>query len=123
MQVKGYRDLIVWQRAMDLVVDVYRLTSCFPREELYGLTAQVRRAAVSIPSNLAEGQGRGQGNEFLHHVRIAQGSLQEVETQLLIAQRLCYLDDPKLASFPWQTRSAGSIGVFTSRLPNIRTRN
>ena len=101
MQAKAYRDLIVWQRAMDLVVDVYRLSSGFPRQELYGLTGQVRRAAVSIPSNLAEGQGRGKGNEFLHYVRIAQGSLQEVETQLLIAQRLCYLDasalDPVLS--------------------------
>ena len=96
MGVKTYRDLIAWQRAMDLVVEVYRLTAHFPREELYGLCGQVRRAAVSIPSNIAEGQGRGVGNEFSHHVRIAQGSLQEMETQLLIAERLSYLSRAKL---------------------------
>ena len=96
MSVKTYRDLVAWQRAMDLVVEVYRVTAQFPREELYGLTSQLRRAAVSVPSNIAEGQGRGVGNEFGRHVRIAQGSLQEAETQLLIAQRLTYLPQTSL---------------------------
>jgi four helix bundle protein len=91
MAVLHYRDLIAWQKAMDLVEDVYRLTQSFPREELYGLTNQVRRAAVSIPSNIAEGQGRGVGAEFAHHLRIANGSRQEVETQILIAVRLEYI--------------------------------
>src|SRR5437762_5121562 len=89
--VRTYQELVVWQKAMDLVVDVYRLTKCFPREEIYALTSQFRRAAVSIPSNIAEGQGRGIGMEFAHHLRIAQGSLQELETQLLVAVRLGYL--------------------------------
>ena len=90
MAVRHYRELVAWQRAMDLVADVYGITRQFPAGELYGLTNQVRRAAVSIPSNIAEGQGRGIGREFAHHRRIAAGSLNEVETQLLIAERLGY---------------------------------
>jgi four helix bundle protein len=89
--VKTYRDLLAWQRAMDLVVAVYKCTRCFPREELYALTNQIRRAAVSVPSNIAEGQGRGIGAEFRHHLRISQGSLQEVETQMILAERLGYV--------------------------------
>ena len=91
MAALHYRDLIAWQKAMDLVEGVYRATRGFPPDELYGLTNQVRRASVSIPSNIAEGQGRGVGKEFAHHLRIANGSRQEVETQLLIAQRLNYI--------------------------------
>lgn len=91
MGVSHYQELIAWQKAMDLVEVVYRVTQRFPREELYGLTNQVRRAAVSIPSNIAEGQGRGVGSEFAHHLRISNGSRQEVETQILIGQRLNYI--------------------------------
>jgi four helix bundle protein len=89
---QGFRDLIVWQRAMTLVTEVYKETSHWPREEQFGLTAQVRRAAVSVPSNIAEGHGRFGAREFLHHASIAFGSLCEVETQLLIAERLSYSD-------------------------------
>jgi len=89
--VRSYRDLTAWQRGMDLVVEVYKLTRCFPREEIYGLVNQLRRAAVSIPSNIAEGQGRGAGKEFVHFLRIARGSAQEVETQLVIAERLGFV--------------------------------
>jgi four helix bundle protein len=92
MPVTHYRELIVWQKSMDLVEEIYRVTQSFPREELYGLTNQLRRAAVSVPSNIAEGQGRGIGGEFAHHLRIANGSLQEVETQMLIAVRLGYIN-------------------------------
>ena len=94
MPVMHYQQLIAWQRAMDLVEDVYRVTRAFPKEELYGLTGQLRRAAVSVPSNVAEGQGRGIGKEFCHHLRISNGSRQELETQLLIAGRLDYVDRP-----------------------------
>ncbi|WP_295585142.1 four helix bundle protein [uncultured Lamprocystis sp.] len=90
MGVRDYRDLIVWQKSMDLVTEVYRLTRGFPREELFGLTSQVRRAAVSIPSNIAEGQARQSTAEFRRFLSIAQGSRAEVETQLLIAVRLNY---------------------------------
>jgi four helix bundle protein len=92
MATADYKQLIAWQKSMDLVEFVYRLTRYFPKEERYGLTNPVRRAVVSVPSNIAEGQGRGVGKEFDHHLRIANGSRQEVETQLLIAQRLGYID-------------------------------
>ena len=102
MPVQSYKELIVWQRGMDLAVETYELTKRFPREELYGLTSQARRSAVSVPSNVAEGQGRGVGAEFAHHLRISQGSLQELETQLLLAERLKYVSaatlDPVLAT-------------------------
>src|SRR5882762_43837 len=91
MKVKNYRELIAWQRAMDLVEEVYKSSRQFPREELYALTSQIRRAAVSIPSNIAEGQGRTTTKDFLRHLSIAYGSLREVETQILIAVRLLYL--------------------------------
>lgn len=92
MSVQSYRDLAAWQRSMTLVEGVYRATGTWPQTEMYGLTSQVRRAAVAIPANIAEGQGRTGTREFLHHLSIASGSLREVETHLLIGQRLGYLD-------------------------------
>jgi four helix bundle protein len=89
----GYRDLIAWQKAMDFVENVYCATRDWPAEELYGLTNQVRRAAVSIPANIAEGQGRHSPKEFQQHISIAKGSLHEVETHLLIAHRLRYINE------------------------------
>jgi four helix bundle protein len=86
-----YKDLIVWQKAMELVTDIYRETAKFPHDEIYGLTSQVRRAAVSVPSNIAEGQGRLSENEFRHFLGLARGSLMEVETQLRIAENLSYI--------------------------------
>lgn len=88
--VRNYRELIVWQKAMNLVELVYQATKRFPREELYGLTSQVRRSAVSIPSNIAEGQARKSTAEFLNFLSIANGSRAEMETQILLAQRLNY---------------------------------
>ncbi len=93
MCVQNYRELIVWQKAMDLVTEVYCLTRLFPREELYGLTNQIRRAVVSIPSNIAEGQARKSTAEFRNFLSIAQGSMAEVDTQILIAIRLQYLTE------------------------------
>ncbi|MBU1210584.1 MAG: four helix bundle protein [Alphaproteobacteria bacterium] len=86
--IKSYRDLFVWQKAMDLAVSCYRLTSEFPKEECYGLTAQIRRAAASIAANIAEGQGREQTKVFIQFLRVAQGSLKEVETHLLLSTRV-----------------------------------
>ncbi len=83
-----YKDLIVWQRAMDLVTNIYTLTSKFPKEEMYGLTSQMRRCAVSIPSNIAEGRYRGFRKEYLQFLRIAYGSGAELETQIEISKRL-----------------------------------
>jgi four helix bundle protein len=88
---ESYRDLIAWRKAMDLVTEVYRVTRTFPRDELYGLTNQLRRAAVSVPSNIAEGQARFSRKEFHHFLSHARGSLVEIETQLTIAQNLNYL--------------------------------
>jgi four helix bundle protein len=88
-----YKDLVVWQKAIGLVTDVYRCTRCFPREELYGLVSQMRRAAVSVACNIAEGQGRLTRGEFRHFLGMTKGSLLELETQLIIAQRLDYIED------------------------------
>jgi four helix bundle protein len=88
----GYRRLVAWKKGMDLVAAIYDVRESWPRGEQFGLTAQVRRAAVSVPSNIAEGHARSGAREFAHHVSIAYGSLSEVETQILIAQRLGYAD-------------------------------
>jgi four helix bundle protein len=89
--LRGYRDLRAWQQAMALVTKIYRITRAFPKEELYGLVSQIRRAAVSIPSNLAEGHGRNSRNEFRQFIGQARGSLSEVETQLEISKNLGYV--------------------------------
>ena len=98
MQIQTYKDLIVWQKAMDLAEQTHKLTRSFPKEELYGLTSQLRRAAVSVPSNIAEGQARQSTAEFRNFLSIAQGSLAEVETQLLLAIRFEYLTQQQASS-------------------------
>ncbi|PYS23202.1 MAG: four helix bundle protein [Acidobacteria bacterium] len=113
MTVRNYQELIVWQRAMDLVEDVYKTTKDFPREELYALTGQIRRAAVSIPSNIAEGQGRRTTADFLRHLSIAYGSLREVETQALIARRLNYIVQARLEEV---MNRAGEVGRLLNGL-------
>jgi four helix bundle protein len=96
MLIRSYRDLDVWQKAMDLVVASYRAADHFPKTETYGLAIQLQRAAVSVPANIAEGQGRNHTKEFINHLSIAYGSLMEVETHLQIATRLNYLEEPLL---------------------------
>jgi len=86
--IHSYKDLIVWQRAIELVIEIYNLTEKFPKEEIYGLTSQIRRSAVSIPSNIAEGRFRGTKKDYLHFLRIAYGSGAELETQIEISKRL-----------------------------------
>jgi four helix bundle protein len=93
--VTHFRELHVWQRGMDLVEAVYRVSAVFPRSELYGLTGQIRRAAVSIPSNIAEGHSRASTKEYLNHLSMAQASLAELETQLEIAVRLKLVELPE----------------------------
>jgi four helix bundle protein len=92
-KTQGYKELLVWQRSMELVPQVYRLSKKFPSEELYGLTSQLRRAMVSVPSNIAEGQGRHHQREFFHFLSIARGSLAEVDTLLNLANRLGYFGE------------------------------
>lgn len=96
MAVANYQDLIVWQKAMDLGVECYKLTECLPKSELYGLCSQLRRAVVSISSNIAEGQGRIHTREFIHHLGIANGSRCEVETQLQLATRIGYFQPAQI---------------------------
>ena len=95
-ETRAYRELIVWQKAMDLVPVVYRLTRQLPREELYELSSQIRRAVISVPANIAEGQGRQHPAEFAQHLSIARGSLAELYTLLLAAQRLWCLQTDDL---------------------------
>ncbi len=88
MGTGSYKDLVVWQKAMQLAQRCYKLTESFPKSEVYGMTSQIRRAAVSIPCNIAEGWGREGAKEFLQFLRVAQGSTKELETLLLLADRL-----------------------------------
>ena len=116
-RVGRYRDLVAWQKAMVLVKQVYRASKNWPKEELYGLTSQARRAAVSIPANIAEGQGRTGTREMSHHLSIAQGSLAELETLLLIAQDLAYLDPATCEALVTQsTEVSRVVGGLIRRL-------
>ncbi|HEY1270683.1 MAG TPA: four helix bundle protein [Terriglobales bacterium] len=94
-----FKDLIAWQKAMDLVATVYNVTELFPRRETYSLCDQIRRAAVSVPSNIAEGQAHFNRREFLRYLRHARGSLAEVETQFLIAEKLKYISGQQSREF------------------------
>ena len=96
MKTSDFKNLIVWQRSMELTEGIYLLIREFPPEERYALSDQMRRSAVSIPSNIAEGQGRDSKQEFLRFISIARGSLCEIETQLLIAQRIGYVSQVKV---------------------------
>ena len=115
-----YQDLRVWQRSMDLVARVYTSTQNFPKEELYGLTSQMRRAAVSVPSNIAEGKGRLTDRDHAHFYSQARGSLLELETQILIAQRLNYLSKSEADSLLQICSEAGRM--LNVLLESIRPR-
>jgi four helix bundle protein len=104
---RSYKDLVVWQKAMDLVTSTHRATARFPKDELFGLTSQARRAAVSIPSNIAEGQGRLSENEFRHFLGLARGSLMELEMQLQVSENLGYLPKEEVAGL---LQSCGEVG-------------
>ena len=91
--MRDHKELEAWKLSMDIVVDVYKVTTAFPKEEIFGLTAQMRRAAVSIPSNISEGAARNSEKEFVHFLHVALGSAAELETQLIISQRLTYVTD------------------------------
>lgn len=102
MKSQNYKDLLVWQKSMDLVVAVYTVTDTFPENEKYGLTSQMRRCAVSIPSNIAEGSRRGTEKDFLKYIYIAYGSGAELETQMILSKRL----------FPTQNSSAAADNLL-----------
>jgi four helix bundle protein len=98
---KIYRDLIVWQRAMQLVTEIYQTSKTWPREETYGLTSQIRRCAVSIPSNIAEGFARRSQGDYLRFLNIAMGSLFELQTQLEVAKNIGFIDALKFTEPCW----------------------
>ena len=104
-----YEDLQAWQKAMDFVADVYRVTMQFPKDELYGITSQLRRAAVSVPSNIAEGQGRQTTGEFRQFLGQARGSLLETETQILLSERLGFLDHKSAEVLLTQASEVGRV--------------
>lgn len=117
MEAKGYEQLNVWQKAMDLTVEIYGLTKHFPREELYGITNQMRRAAVSIPSNIAEGHSRNSQKEFLKFLSIAKGSNAELFTQLLICERIGYISSSNIK--PIKQLSQEIARMLTSLITRI----
>jgi len=107
--IKTFKDLLVWQEAMNLLEMIYLQTRNFPKEEIYGLTSQVRRAAVSIPANIAEGNGRTSRKEYLHFLYIANGSMKELETHLLIAERLNFLPKETLEKIQTKLQTVGQL--------------
>ena len=120
MSGQSYRELTAWQRAMDLAESVYVATRTWPREELYGLTGQVRRAAASIPPNIAEGQGRESDKDFLRFLAIAKGSLHETETQLLLGERLDYHHQEENRALLQQSAEVGRL--VNGLMKSLRTR-
>jgi four helix bundle protein len=120
-----YKDLIAWQKAMDLVSSLYDVTEAFPRRETYSLTDQIRRAAVSVPSNIADGQAHHSDREFRRFLRRSRGSLAELETQVLIAQRRNYLSELQAAELLKRADEvsrilSGLISSLTERITKVR---
>jgi len=113
--IKSYKDLEVWKQSMDLVEECYRFSDRFPRSEEFGLRSQVRRSAVSVPSNIAEGNGRSTTGDYLRHVSIAHGSLMELETQVLIAGRLRYVDAAVVSEVMRRTDEIGRMLTALAR--------
>ncbi|MFB3921622.1 MAG: four helix bundle protein [Terriglobia bacterium] len=107
--IRSYRDLEVWQKAMDLVVESYRLTNFFPKSETYGLASQIRRSAASVPANIAEGHGREHLGDYLHHLSVANGSLMELETHILVAGRLDYVSREQVDRILGMTGEVGRM--------------
>ena len=112
-KVRSFRDLLVWQQSLELVIQTYRLTEVFPRREMYGIVAQIRGAAVSIPANIAEGHARSTTKDYLRFLGIATGSLREFETYCEISKRLEYASQSQMAQI---AKLANSIGAMLARL-------
>jgi four helix bundle protein len=119
MAGQSYRDLIAWQKAMQLVTDTYKFSENFPNTETFGLRSQLRWAIVSVPSNIAEGQGRDSQKEFCHHISVAYGSLMEAETQIQIASNLSYVENVDAARLLAQCDEVGR--VLNGLLRSLRT--
>ncbi len=108
-EIRSYQDLQVWEAGMELAETAYKITKSFPKEEIFGLTSQIRRAAGSIPANIAEGWGRETPSEFVHFLRISQGSLKELETHVLLAGRVALLEKTQVHAITERTTSLGKM--------------
>ena len=107
--IRSHRDLEVWQAGVELACDIYRLTEAYPKREVYGLASQMRRAASSIPSNVAEGHGRGTTRDYLRFVTIANGSLRELDTYFVLSLRLAYISEPQVSSLGAKAQQIGRM--------------
>lgn len=115
--MKTFRDLLIWQKAMSLVTKTYQITQKFPKEELFGLTSQIRRSAISLPSNIAEGYGRDSNKEYLRFIKIVIGSLFEFQTQIEIAKNINYLNENEFKNLYEETRELEAMIIsFSKRL-------
>ena len=122
--IKSYRDLRVWQDSMTLAAECYQLTRSFPKEEMFGFTSQIRRSAASIPANIAEGHGRENTQSFIQYLRIAQGSLKELETHWLLAERVGLVEKGDIEQVIRQCESLGKMVrlLIRSLQQNVRNR-
>lgn len=115
--MKTFRDLLIWQKAMNLVTNTYQITQKFPKEELFGLTSQIRRSAISLPSNIAEGYGRDSNKEFLRFIKIVIGSLFDFQTQIEIAKNINYQNENEFKNLYEETRELEAMIIsFSKRL-------
>jgi len=123
--VRSHKDLVLWQKAFDLAIDVHRATAVFPRSELFGLVTQLRRASVSVPSNIAEGSARMSTREFVYFLRVSRGSLAEMQTQLCLARSVGYLPEPAFSEIDAQVEEVGRIlnAVLAGLLRRLRSRS
>jgi four helix bundle protein len=121
MSTSSYQGLIVWQKAMELTVEIYKVTKKLPKEETYSLCDQMKRSAVSIPSNIAEGHDRGTKKEFIYFLTIARGSKAELETQLLICLKIGYLSELDISAAMSLLKEIGSM--LTSLISKLKTEN
>ncbi len=111
--MESYKELVVWQKAIELVTDIYEVTKSFPQEERYGLIAQIQRAAISVPANIAEGWGRGSTKEYHQYLRVSRGSLAELETHLIISYKLDFISTGALYKLQ---KDIDTIGRMTNNL-------
>ncbi len=125
MKTSDYKELQVWQKTMDLVVEVYNIIKLLPKEEMYGISDQIRRSAVSIPSNIAEGQSRNSAKEFIQFLSIARGSLAELETQILICVKVNMLSNDKIDNILIYTKEIGKMikGLMNKLEAQLTTNN
>jgi four helix bundle protein len=121
-EIKSYKDLLIWQKGIDIIIKLYQLVEGFPKEEIYALTSQLKRAAISISSNIAEGYGRNSTQSYIHFVSISRGSLFELETQLIVAQKLKFIKNETLFSDLMNqiTEESKMINSFINKLESSK---